>query len=84
MYCLIWRDSVMVLLVCYGRYNPLHYVYARRRQVGTSGWHVRVMVGAPATGAAGVVLCRWPQGEDGIARWDVPAAAIVAGAFPLQ
>ena len=49
MYCLIWRDSVMILLVCYARYNPLHYVYARLCQVGTIGWHVRVMVWTPAT-----------------------------------
>ena len=39
----------MILLVCYDRYSPLHYVYARLRQVGTSVWHVRVVVWAPAT-----------------------------------
>ena len=49
MYCLIWRDSVVILLVCYDRCYPLHYVYARLHQVETSGWYVRVMVWAPAT-----------------------------------
>ena len=66
MYCLIWRDSVMILLVCYDRYNPLHYVYARLRQVGTSVWqlrqvgtsvwHIRVMVWAPATFCGSLLL----------------------------
>ena len=54
--CFIWRDSVMILLVFYDRYIPLHYVYARLRQVGTSGWHVRVMVGAPATVCGSLLL----------------------------
>ena len=56
MYCLIWRDSVMILLVCYDGYSPLHYVYARLRQVGTSGWHVRVMVWASATVCGSLLL----------------------------
>ena len=56
MYCLIWRDSVMILLVYYARYNPLHYVYARLRQVGTSGWHVCVMVWASATVCGSLLL----------------------------
>ena len=56
MYCLICRNRVMIRLVCYDRYNPLHYVYARLRQVGTSVWHVRVMVWAPATVCGSVLL----------------------------
>ena len=47
--CLIWRNNVMILLVCYDRSNPLHYVYARLRQIGTSCWHACVIVRAPAT-----------------------------------
>ena len=49
MYCLIWRGSVMIRMICYDRYNPLRYVYARLRQIGTSGWHARVIVRAFAT-----------------------------------
>ena len=49
MYCLICRDSVMIRLVCYDRYSPLLYVYARFRQIGTSCWHARVIARAPAT-----------------------------------
>ena len=56
MYCLIRRDIVMILLVCYDRYNPLHCVYVRLRQVGTSVWHVRVIVWAPATVCGSLLL----------------------------
>ena len=55
MYCLICRDSVMIRLVCYDRYNPLHYVYDRLRQVGTNSWHVHVIVWAPATVCGGLL-----------------------------
>ena len=48
MYCLKRRGSVMIRLICYDLYNPLRYVYARLHQVGTSGWHARVIVRAPA------------------------------------
>ena len=56
MNCLLWRDSVLILLVCYDKYNPHHYVYAQLRQVGTSVWHVRVMVWATATVCVSLLL----------------------------
>ena len=39
----------MIRLICYDMYNPLRCVYARFRQIGTSGWHARVVVRASAT-----------------------------------
>ena len=46
----------MILLICYDRYNPLHYDYARLRQVGTNIWHVHVIVWAPATVCGSLLL----------------------------
>ena len=46
----------MILLVCYDRSNPLRYVYARLRQIVTSVWHVRVLVGASASLCCSLLL----------------------------
>ena len=44
----------MILLICYDRYSPLRYVYARFRQIGTSCCRARVIARNHAT-----VCCRF-------------------------
>ena len=63
MYCLICRDSALIRLIFYDRYNPLHYVCDRLHPIRTTSWHVHVIVWTPVPVCGGrlrlvlLVLC---------------------------
>ena len=47
--CIIWRGSVMILLICEDGFSSLRYIYARFRQIGTSCCRARAIARDHAT-----------------------------------
>ena len=54
--CIIWRVSVIVLLICCDGFSPSQYIYARIRHIGTRCCRVRVIARDHVTVCCGLLI----------------------------